>query len=170
MNQSKTYSDKFYLCISFLLIFIFMSPYFFLGENVHLEIWDRLNGMIPALKVFAESGKMFSFNNVIPNILSGITRLSYPSELNLFYLLFYLGPFNAYVINKLLLITISFIGMLLLLKTHFLKDEDRKWIIYGSALCFAFVPLSDAGGLTITGFPLALYAFLNLRKNQLIKK
>ena len=102
--------------------------------------------------------------------MSGLPRVSYHSEWNVIILLYLLfEPFTAYVMNLTIIHFTAFFGMYYLLNTHFLNQKNEL-ITISVATCFALLPFWSAGGLTIAGQPLALYAFLNLRKRSTTKK
>ena len=157
-----------YLRISLIILFLYLSPILILGENSHIIFSDNLDYYIPVLKVLAGSGKVFgSLNATIPNFMNGISRNLLPSELN-FHLWLYMifKPFAAYTINYFIIHVVAFFGMYLLLKRHFLKDEGESFIVVGVSLCFSLIPFFPSFGLSISGLPIALFAFLNIRDKK----
>jgi hypothetical protein len=157
------------LLFSIAIIFLFWSPYLFQGQDVHVKIFDNLDSHIAHTKVLAESGKAFSLdpNTRLDNFLNGIALSGVDSGYNILTWLFILfPPFIAYALNDLLIRLVAFGGMILLLKKYIIKikteGEEYDWIIIGSSLCFALLPFYPAGGLSIAGIPILLYAFLNI--------
>ncbi|WP_119864588.1 DUF6044 family protein [Clostridium isatidis] len=161
-----------YFCIGLSIVFIYVLPYFLLGENSYILIHDNLDSNVTWYKILAESGQYFgSYDSTIPNIMNGVPRNVLGSELfvpRLLYLI--MSPFWAYVTNQLLMRVVAYVGMVLLLKKHIVIKENkfikRNIIIYGVAVCFALLPFWPSGGLSIAGQPLALYIFLNIRENK----
>jgi hypothetical protein len=161
----------FYLALT--IVFVYLLPLYVLGQNVTIGIHDNLDSNVVWYKVLAESGLIFAPTDAfIPNIVNGmLPRSSLGSEWNLIpWLYVLLDPFTAYVITQTLMHFIGFAGMYMLLKTHFLKNEEDRIIILGVSACFAILPFFPSGGLSVAGQPLALYAFLNIRKNISTKK
>ena len=154
-----------------LLIFIYLSPYYILGENSRIRIHDNLDSNIVWYKLMSDTHTLFSHSNsVIPNIMNGIPRNSLGSELDVFILMFnFLAPFTAYVANQTIMRLVAFFGMYKLLKTHFLNVEKDYPLIVGVAVAYALLPYWPSMGLSIAGLPLALYSFMNIKKHQSTK-
>ena len=164
--------DKKYICLAVAIIILYLSPLFILGQKSNILIHDNLDIGVVGFKILSESGHIFgSLDATIPNIMNGLPRNCLGSEFNVILWLYYLlEPFTAYIVNITLVHFIAFIGMYLLLKNHFLRDEKHEIIVVGVALAFALLPFSPLFGLSIAGQPLALYAFLNIRANLSTKK
>jgi hypothetical protein len=147
------------------IIFLYLSPYFILGQDAHVLILDNVDGAIPTLKVLAQSGQIFGgMNSAIPQIMNGLPRNTIGSEFNLQVLLYWALPaFTAYVVNLTLIHLIAFVGMLLLLRRYILPENKNYALAVGAALTFALLPFWPYGGLSVAGQPLVLYAFLNIR-------
>jgi hypothetical protein len=157
--------DKKYICLAVVILILYLSPLFILGQSAHILMHDNLDLNVGSFKILSESGQIFGSSDVtISNILNGLPRNCLGSEFNVILWLYYLlEPFTAYIVNITLMHFIAFIGMYLLLKKHILRDEKHAFIVVGAALCFALLPFWPSGGLSIAGQPLALYAFLNIR-------
>jgi hypothetical protein len=115
------------------------------------------------------SGKalIFGAGTMMENIMNGLPREALPSGLNVSVLLFYLfPPAWAYIANYILAHLIAFCGMFLLLRKHFLKDEDDFIYVLTVSVLFFLVPYYTTNGLTVAGQPLLAYAFLNVRSGQ----
>lgn len=154
------------IILALLALAIFMSPLFILGENAHIRVHDNLDSNLAWYKVLAESGQITGPTNaVISQIINGnLSRNAFGSEYSLIVWLYALFPtMIAYAISQTITRLTAFIGMYLLLKTHFLKDKEWIAINIGTALAFAFTPFWPSGMLSTLGMPLALWAFLNIR-------
>ncbi|TCP19502.1 hypothetical protein EV207_1627 [Scopulibacillus darangshiensis] len=157
-----------YIYIGIAFLFLYLSPYLILGDDAHVRVHDNLDSNVAWYKVLADSGKLFGgLHNQVPNIMNGIPRNSLEPDLNIMILLyFFFKPFTAYTINAIMMRFLAFFGMILLLKSHFIKEKKFMAIVVGTAVAFAIIPFWPSGGGTIAGLPMALYAFLNLRNRQ----
>lgn len=158
-----------YIVISILLILIFVSPYFILGQGVYIPIWDNLDSIFLWHKVLVDSGQLFGhWNDSVTQFINGIPRNLLSSEFNVVTLLFsILKPLTTYAVADILSRFIGFWGMYLLLKNHFLEKNKNEWLISGISCAFALIPIWSAlPFLTIFGQPLLLNSFLNIRKNN----
>lgn len=158
---------KYLIIIALCIIFLAWAPYLFKGQDIHVKIFDNLDSHVPHTKTLADSGKALSLdpNTKLDNFLNGVYLSTVDSGYNLMTWLFILfPPFWAYAFNELLTRLAAFLGMLLLLKYHVFKDDDKNHVIItGAALCFSLLPFYPAGGLSVAGLPLIWYAFLNIR-------
>lgn len=152
---------------SFLITLVYLFPLYFFGEGSKVQIYDNLDIVIPILKVLTNSGMIFSpSEEIIPNIMGGLPRLVYGSELNGYvWLHYFFPPFTAFVINETLMHVVAFISMLILLYRYFVprEEEYRLFIIFTVSLMFALLPFYTGAGLSVPTLPLALYAFINIR-------
>lgn len=168
-------SPRVFLIVSVVIIFVFLAPYIFRGQDMHMKIADVMDAWVPQQKVLAESGKALRLNpdTRIDNFLNGLRISGFTNGgYNVVTVLFMIfSPFTAFALNAFIMAFTAFFGMLLLLRNHILmgtgNDEHRReWIINGAALCFALLPFYPSGGLSIAGLPLLLYSFLNIRDNN----
>lgn len=167
MTQNERVERRLLLFASF-LIFIYLSPLIFLGENAHIRVHDNLDSNLAWYKVLKNSGEIFgSVHSVIPQIINGVPRNTFGTEWSVIVWLHALFPtMTAYTLSQAITRFIAFIGMYLLLKTHFVADKKHSLIRVGVALTFALTPFWPSGMLSTLGMPLALWAFLNIRKQQ----
>ena len=156
------------LWIGFFFLILYLSPLYLLGENAHIRIHDNLDSNIAWYRVLVRSGELFGpINAVIPQVINGLPRNAFGSEFSgIVWLHALLPSMFAYTISQTITRVVAFIGMYLLLKRHFVKEEDAYWIRVGVALAFAFTPVWPSGMLSTLGQPLALWAFLNIREGK----
>lgn len=157
------------LFFALLLIAIFVSPLFILGENAHIRVHDNLDSNLAWYKVLAESGQLTGpLQATIPQIMNGqLSRNAFGTEFSLLVWLYTLFPtMVAYAISQTLTRVVAFLGMYLLLRKHFLVGEEWAKINIGVAVAFAFTPFWPSGMLSTLGMPIALWAFLNIRKGE----
>lgn len=155
--------------LTLVVMAIYLFPYLVMGGNGKWMIWDNLDGGYVAYKILLESGLLFAPNStIVEQPLGGALRGTLPSELDAFVWLYaLLGPEGAYIVNRLIMSIVGFIGMYLLLSRHVLLGKEDVPVAIGVALCFAILPFWPFGGLSVAGQPLVLYALLNIRQGGL---
>ena len=175
MKVGMFLKKNYLVLISLAVILLFLAPYIFRGELIHMKISDVLDAWAPQQKILAASGKAFSLNPdaKIDNIIDGIRISGFVnSGWNVITVLFMIfKPFTAFAINVFIMAFAAFGGMRLLLRKYIIKDGEistgqREWIITGASLCFALLPFYPSGGLSIAGLPLLSYCFLNIKNND----
>ncbi|GAB4073026.1 DUF6044 family protein [Barrientosiimonas marina] len=158
----KVFSRYKHILIACIVIVLYLSPYYILGEDTHIRVHDNLDSNIVWYKLLAESGQFFSLSE-LPAIIDGLPRSALPSPFDMmvwFYVLF--KPMTAYIIGQTIMRFAAFGGMYLLLQ----RFIGSKWIVTGVALAFALLPFWPSGMLSIAGLPLALHAFLAIRRHR----
>ncbi|MDF2904201.1 MAG: hypothetical protein K0S25_1839, partial [Bacillus sp. (in: firmicutes)] len=156
------------ILISVLMIVINLLPLFLLGENAHIRVHDNLDSNIAWYRVLINSGEMFgSLHSTIPQIINGLPRSAFGTEFSgIVWLHSLFSPMTAYALSQSITRFVAFLGMYLLLKKHFVIDQEKYLIRVGVALAFALTPFWPSGMLSTLGHPLALWAFLNIRKRD----
>ncbi len=152
-----------------LLIVIFISPYFILGENAHIRVHDNLDSNLAWYKVLAGSNQMLGpVDSTIPQIINGkLQRGAFGTEFSgIVWLHVFFSPMVAYGLSQFITRIFAFLGMYLLLKKHFLTRNEWSWIRVGVSLAFALTPFWPSGMLSTLGMPLALWALLNIRTGE----
>ncbi|MFS0750938.1 DUF6044 family protein [Oceanobacillus sp. 1P07AA] len=155
-----------WLWLGVLIILAYLSPYFINGENTHLRIHDNMDSNVVWYKVLAESGKIFTLQDVmLPYAIDGLPRSALPSPFDAVVWLYVLfEPITAYTISQTIMRLAAYFGMYLLLTRFVLAKDTTPWITVGVSLAFAMLPYWPSGALSIAGIPLALYVFLTIRK------
>lgn len=158
--------NKIYLYISFLVLIVYISPYFNLFDNYKILIGDNLNQHVAINKILAKSGSLFiDANETVPYIMGGIKRGFLKTELNFGILLYkFFSVEFAYSLNRIIMHLIAFMGVIFLLKKYVFKEDDK--LIPLIALGFSTLPFFSNGFLTIAGQPLLLYCYLNIFYNK----
>ena len=96
-------------------------------------------------------------------VFNGLPRSSLYSAYDFSLLWFKLfGIYYGFVINKILMSVVGFMGMFYLLKQHFLPKDSSILIPAVVALLFSLLPFWSFT-MTVSGLPLALFGFLNIR-------
>jgi len=170
IQQNKTnQSERRLVFAAVVIILLFVSPYFILGENAHLRVHDNLDSNIAWYRVLKESGETFgSVHATIPQIINGhLSRNAFGTEFSgIVWLHMLFPPMIAYGISQLLTRLVAFLGMYLLLRKHFLQSDKFTFISVGCSLAFALTPFWPSGMLSTLGMPLALWALLNIRAGE----
>lgn len=169
MLLKKNKAEKNLLILAMIALVLFVSPLYILGEDAHIRVHDNLDSNLAWYKVLAESGQLRGpIDAVIPQVMNGnLSRNAFGSEFTLIVWLYALfPPMIAYALSQTITRVFAFIGMYVLLKKHFLKEEKWAPITIGTALAFAFTPFWPSGMLSTLGMPLALWAFLNIRQGE----
>lgn len=157
-----------YLFIALVLLTVYLWPVLS-GAPIYVETFDNLDLVVPQAKILAQSGKIFADSNAtIPNMMNGLPRITYGSEWNiLFWIYYFFPPETAFKINFFLMHTTAFVSMYILLKRYFTYDgTHRHLIIVSAAFVFAILPFYTGAGLTTSVLPLLLYILLNIRNHS----
>ena len=163
-------NENFLILFSTLVILVYIFPLLFLGEGAYIQVFDNLDIAIPNIKVMVQSGMLFaSSDTIIPNIMGGLPRLSYGTELNVYVWLNYFFPsFTAFLINEIIIHLVAYISMCILLKHYFIPFSHpfRLMIIHSVSLMFALLPFYSGAGVSVPSLPIALFALLNIRQHK----
>ncbi|PEL13721.1 DUF6044 family protein [Bacillus sp. AFS017336] len=160
--------EKKHLVLAFILMLIYLSPLFILGENAHIRVHDNLDSNIAWYKTLKNSGQLFGgLNSTIPQIINGLPRNAYGTEFSgIQWLNNIFPPMLAYSFAQAITRVFAFLGMYLLLKKHFITLKENYMIRVWVSLAFALTPFWPSGMLSTLGMPLALWAFLNIRSGK----
>ena len=170
MTLFQKHKEKAFIVTSLIIIALFVSPLFILGENAHIRVHDNLDSNLAWYKVLKESGEIFgSLEAVIPQVMNGnLLRNAFGTEWSGIVWLHALFPtMLAYAISQTITRVFAFIGMYWLLRDHLLRSDDWTLISVGAALTFALTPFWPSGMLSTLGMPLALWAFLHIRNGRI---
>lgn len=172
INKLVTH-NKFWAVTSFVIIFLYLSPLFTYNGSFYVPIFDNLDSNVIWYKILSQSGMIFAKNNaIIPNMMSGLPRLSYPGEFNLILWLYYFFEAKtAFIINEVIIHLVAFISMFIFLRRYVVQNKKyyNNFPIYLGALYFALIPYWSGAGLSIAILPLVTYSLLNI-KNNIAKK
>ncbi|MGM0879196.1 MAG: DUF6044 family protein [Bacillota bacterium] len=161
-------SEKNLIIFALLILCIYLLPLYILGENAHIRVHDNLDSNIAWYKVLSESKQILADTNAtIPQVINGLPRNAYGTEFSLIVWLYAIFPtMIAYALSQSITRIFAFIGMYFLLKDHFLSNKEFGVINVGVALAFSLTPFWPSGMLSTLGMPLALWAFLHIRKGK----
>ncbi|MCY8694905.1 DUF6044 family protein [Bacillus inaquosorum] len=167
MRQHK--KETYYLWIALFLLLLYVSPLFILKEDAHIRVHDNLDSNIAWYKVLADSGEIVGkVDAAIPQIINGLPRDAFGTELSgIVWLHAFFSSMTAYAISQTITRVVAFFGMYVLLKKHVIPEPKAVFIRIGVSLAFALTPFWPSGMLSTLGYPLALWAFLNIRKGDI---
>ena len=143
MNTWMSWSrEKKHFFLASILLILYLSPLFILGENAHMRVHDNLDSNIAWYKTLKDSGQLFGdIHSVVPQVINGLPRNTYGTEFSGIQWLHHLFPsMLAYAISQAITRIVAFLGMYLLLKSHFIKEKDGDWIRVWVSLAFALTP------------------------------
>lgn len=144
----------------------YFSPFLMRGSNAYINIHDTLDGEFVNNYLLATTSGLPQ-GGIIPNVMNGLPATALPSRFNVTILLFYVfPPAWAYIVNLVLVHLIALAGMFLLLRKHFLTEDDDYLLAGAVSICFFLVPYYTTYGLSVAGQPLLAYAFLNIRGGE----
>lgn len=165
--KNNNLSENKLLIFASIVVFIYYLPYLILGENANIMTLDNLDSNITWVKILMDNNALFSNpNKYIPSPLNGLYVYNiYPYyDLSLVVFMIF-GIYWGYVINKIIISFIGFLGMYLLLKKHFLPKQYSRTILVGTSLLYGLLPFWSFMA-SVSGLPFVLYAFLNIRKRN----
>ena len=157
------------LVFAAIILILYLSPLFILGENAHIRVHDNLDSNLSWYKVLARSGEIIGpIDATIPQVINNqLSRNAFSTEFSgIVWLYAFFPNMVAYALSQTITRVVAFIGMYVLLKQHFLPREEWRIIAVGVSLAFALTPFWPSGMLSTLGMPLALWAFLNIRKGE----
>ena len=139
-----------------------MLPYFILGEDAYINIWDFLDSNVAHMHTIVTLGLVGKIDGVLPIMDGNVSALFYSplvpvSIQELLYLL--LPTYWAIVGNVLFVKVFAFLGMYLLTSNYIVRDKLSSFLV---SVAFMFIPFYVDYGLSSAGVPLFLYAVLNL--------
>ncbi|MBA2875849.1 hypothetical protein HNR31_002643 [Anoxybacillus caldiproteolyticus] len=169
MASIRNKKEQKLIAFAVIVLILYLSPLFILGENAHIRVHDNLDSNVAWYRVLARSGEMTgSVNATIPQVINGqLSRNALGSEFSgIVWLYAFFPTMIAYALSQAITRVFAFIGMYLLLKKHFLPNREWMIIRVGAALAFSLTLFWPPGMLSTLGMPLALWAFLNIRKGE----
>lgn len=165
--------DKLFKNTTLWIVFSIVAVGYYLYPLLHpvfyVPTFDNLDSNVVWYKILTESGHIFSPNNtIIPNMMSGLPRSSYPGEFDiLLWLYYFFEPQTAYVINEVIIHITAFFSMFLFLNRYVIvqKNEGRLISVFIGSLYFTLLPYWSGAGLSIAVVPLVTYTLLNIKNN-----
>jgi Protein of unknown function (DUF6044) len=162
-------SYKFLIILTFILFFIYFSPYLILGKNAYVLIHDNLNQM-NMLGIFDGKMKAEIFPENVDEHFTlpgteAIFHLAHPKLDKLFYRWDY---FWGFVFNEFFYRLIALIGIFILLKRFLFKTKQLALVSLLLSFSFISLPFWPPGNLSVAGLPLFMYAFVNLKNKSKI--
>ena len=117
------------VCFATIILILYLSPLFILGENAHIRIHDNLDSNLSWYKVLTCSGEIQGpINSTIPQVINNqLSRNAFSSEFSgIVWLYAFFPNMVAYVLSQTITRVIAFIGMYVLLKHHFYPKRNGR--------------------------------------------
>jgi len=146
-----------------LIVVVFFSPYFILGDGCIFEINDQLDESI--MNYMLPARHLWDGSTVYPEMLGGVNASGMQPSAILFLPLYCLFSARvAFLIQYMICFVLAFLGMYLLVK----ESTESSILAVIAGACFCVLPLYPVYGLSEFGIPLVTYAFLCLWKRKRI--
>ena len=143
------------------LMAILFSPYLVLRQGSVFPVHDQLDETL--LTYVLNARYLFDDISVFPEMLGGISKSGMQPSAILFIPLYALfPPLTAFLIQYLAVCVSGFCGMYGSVR----KLSGSSILALVMAVCFCMLPVQPIYGLSITGVPLLLYAFLLLSERE----
>ncbi|MGB0870705.1 MAG: DUF6044 family protein [Flavobacteriales bacterium] len=152
--------------VYFIILSLYFLPYFILGKNFPLDVFDNMNSNIVWIKMVIENWQlMFSPHSPVPNLLGGESSFSslYPNlDISTIPLAIF-GSYWGFILDKLIMSIVGYFGILGVFRSLFpLKNENIKWLL---ALSFSLIPFWGFS-LNAIGLPLLFHALTRIFQNK----
>lgn len=148
-----------------ILLFVIQFAPYVLRPDAYIRIHDTLEGEWMWYYAIVQSGKALSFdmNAVIDAWFGGVPRYLFPTGFSMTTLLICIfGPVNGYLVSSLLIDVIGFTGCYFLFRGYiFTRRGEAHWPVLIAAL-YSIIPFFATFGISLSGLPLLLLAFLNI--------
>jgi hypothetical protein len=147
------------------LFFVQYIPIVLNVDHAYIRIHDTLEGELIWLHLLDSTKTLFSFSpdTQVEPLMNGVPRSVLPSGLQVTVWMVYLfGTYWGYWINHLIVHLVAYWGMIILIRTHFIRKDEKRFIAWPVALAFASLPFYTVFGISVAGLPLVFYAYLNL--------
>ncbi len=164
---------KFRYQILFLILYflVLMFPYLYDIPHIFTNLHDNLEIDMIRYILLSKNNAFFKPNDyIIPEMMCGLPRLSFDSEFYYVPWLFYFfSPYQAYVINILIIHFVGFWSMYIFGK--YLVNKNNDWVLFTglTILSGTFSYLQEQHslnlGLSIASSPFLLYSFLNIKNH-----
>ena len=146
-----------------LIVVVFFSPYFILGDGCIFEINDQLDESI--MNYMLPARHLWDGSTVYPEMLGGVNASGMQPSAILFLPLYCLFSARvAFLTQYMSCFVLAFLGMYLLVK----ESTESSILAVIAGACFCVLPLYPVYGLSEFGVPLVTYAFLCLWKRKRI--
>lgn len=141
-----------------LAVLIQMLPVLLLGDGAYIRIHDTLEGELHWYHMLNLSGTglSLSLDTVIPQIMNGLPRFTTHAPFQLtFWFMHLFGIYSGYLLNKLLLLIIAYVGMHRLISYLYPETSARVPVLMG--VTYAWIPFYPVFGASFAGLPLMVY-------------
>lgn len=148
-------------------LFLPFLPYLIWQQDAYVRLHDTLEGELVWLEVLRQSGLAFDFSSdaMLPSILGGLPRNSYPSAHSLPYIFVHIfGMFWGYVGLSFILALIGFLGMRQWVNQ--LYPQAPKGLPEMAGLLFSWIPFFPTFGAAVMGLPWLWLSFRRMLQQR----
>lgn len=150
----------------YLLFFIYFLPYFILGENFPLDVFDNMNSNIVWHKLAMEHWNLlFTPQEPIPNLLGGevpFSSIYFNIDIATFFMALF-GSYWGFVVSKIAMTLIGYYGVLAMFTSLFkVENPTIKWLL---AMSFSFIPFWGFS-IHVVGLPMLAHAFARIYQKE----
>ena len=130
------------VCFATIILILYLSPLFILGENAHIRIHDNLDSNLSWYKVLTCSGEIQGpINSTIPQVINNqLSRNAFSSEFSGIVWLYAFSKYGCLCIKSDDYKSDRFYRHVCTFKTSFLPKEEWTVISIGVSLAFALTP------------------------------
>jgi len=152
--------------VYYILFTLYFLPYFILGEEFPLDVFDNMNSNIVWTKLAVEYWDfLFSPQKPIPNLLGGevpFSSIYYNVDIATFFMA-KLGYYWGFVSNKMIMALIGYYGMFAMFTSLFkIENPNIKWLL---AMSFSFIPFWGFS-IHVIGLPMLAHAFARIYQHK----
>ncbi len=158
--------------VSAFILFAAFLFYFFPTANNFIRLQDEFDGSFSSRHLIVNSGDFFETNpmKIVYGTMNGLPRANFvrfsePIAL----LMFVFGSLLGYSIGFVFIHFVAFLGIYLIGKQFLNVGKENLGLLVLISLCFACLPFNTSYCLSISGIPIAFWAFLNIYYKQKIK-
>jgi hypothetical protein len=156
-----------------LVLFLVFIIYFIPAPNHEIRLHDEFDGNFTSRHLIIHSGSFFETNpaKIVYGTMNGLPRANFFRFTEpVTFLMYLFGSLTGYAIAFILMRIAAFAGIFLLGRDHLNFEKENKGLLLLISLCFACLPLNTSYFLSIAGIPLAVWAFLNIKNDQKVKR
>lgn len=167
MAKNPAYLLKISWITTGILAVLHFLPFLLNGDNAYIRLHDTLEGELVWLKLLVDNHVQWDLDPsaTVPQVMNGLPRAAFPTGLSVNVVFVWLfGMYWGYFANRALVHVVAFLAMYILLKNHYIRDKERRYIVVLVSLVFSLVPVFSVFGLSVAGQPLVLNSFLYLRE------
>ena len=167
-NRRPLLLDWRFTCAGLLTVFVYLLPYFILGEHSPAAIHDYLDSLENLFLPGRGANRFLHWREIVPEKMGGLPLYFYGYARFLPIGHWFLEPFPCFLVYQIISRLAAFVGMALLLDRHVIADNTprRALVVWFGAAGFACLAHYPDGLFKVTGIPLVLWSYLNFHHSR----